>query len=74
MDAMTFLGFEKQERRARPWMRSNFWLKNGLDGTKIRPDDACAWMLLGEFDGPDSSPGCDVEDIVKSGHRDWGCE
>ena len=46
----------------------------GLDGTKIRPDDACAWMLLGEFDGPDSGPGCDVEDIVKSVHRNWGCE
>jgi hypothetical protein len=50
------------------------WNIGRLYWTKICADDAGAWMLLGEFDGPDSGSSCDVENIVKFVHRDWGCE
>lgn len=37
-----------------------------LDWREIRADNDSRGELLGEFDGPDSGSGCDVEDIVEA--------
>jgi hypothetical protein len=40
-----------------------WWDLLGLDGTQVSSDNASGWVLVGEFDGPDTRSAADIKHI-----------